>query len=220
MHKVPPTFLQAMHRASAELGQALKSPEKATVAPEGDQLPGSSWSLFSTRISGRGSGFCSLAGRGAGREEARPSNQYHARLGCKMIGEGSDYLQTHKIHPRLCLLLTPVLFGAGHVHSGPNGLRACICLKNNNKILKKEVYQPHHCVGRAWGQHGGACGRWPTGSVAHVLVKIQPKVIPAERGSFGSHSFAPSSRADSEQGFPQIAGKSELSRWWFGFSPA
>lgn len=46
MHKVPPTFLQAMHRASAELGQALKSPEKATVAPEGDHLPGSSWSLF------------------------------------------------------------------------------------------------------------------------------------------------------------------------------
>lgn len=136
-----------------------------------------------------------------------------------MIGEGSDYLQTHKIRPRLCLLLPPVLFGAGHVHSGPNGLRACVCLKNN-KILKKEVYQPHHCVSRARGQRGGARGRWPTGSVARVLVKVQPKVILAQRGSFRSRSFAPRSRADSEQGFPQIAGKSELSRWWFGFSPA
>lgn len=42
--------------------------------------------------------------------------------------------------------------------------------------------------------------------VAHVLVKIQPKVILLERGSFGSCSFAPSSRA----GFPQIACKNEL----------
>lgn len=69
-HKVPPTLLQAMHRASAELGQALKSPEKATVAPKGDWLPGSSWSLFSAWISGRGSGFHSSAGEGAGRYEA------------------------------------------------------------------------------------------------------------------------------------------------------
>jgi len=89
MHKVPPTFLQAMHRASAELGQALKSPETAALAPEGDQLPGSSWGLFSAWISGRGSGFRSSAGGGAGREEARPSNQHHAGLGCKMVAEGT-----------------------------------------------------------------------------------------------------------------------------------
>lgn len=38
MHKVPPTFLQAMHRASAELGQALESPEKAAVAPDGGSV--------------------------------------------------------------------------------------------------------------------------------------------------------------------------------------
>lgn len=145
MHKVPPTFLQAMQRASAELGQALKSPEKTTVAPEGDQLPGSSLSLSSTWLSGRGSGFCSWAGGGAGRDEAWPSNQYHARLGCTMLGKGSDYLQTHKIHPRLCLLLPPVLFGARHMHSGPNGLRACICLKNN-KIIKKKKFISHTTV--------------------------------------------------------------------------
>lgn len=39
---------------------------------------------------------------GAGRDEAQLSNQYHARLGCK---KWSDYLQTHKIRPWLCLLL-------------------------------------------------------------------------------------------------------------------
>lgn len=38
MHKVPPTFLQAMHRASAELGQALKSPEKATRCSGGGSV--------------------------------------------------------------------------------------------------------------------------------------------------------------------------------------
>lgn len=65
MHKVPPTFLQAMHRASAELGQALKSPEKATVAPEGDHLPGSSWSLFSTWILGKGIWLLQLSRRGS-----------------------------------------------------------------------------------------------------------------------------------------------------------
>lgn len=70
-------------------------------------------------------------------------------------------------HPPLVPPLPPPgLFGARH--SGPNGLRACICLKNN-KFKQKEFYQPHHCVGRAWGQHGDAPGRWPTGSVACEL---------------------------------------------------
>lgn len=65
MHKVPPTFLQAMHRAAAEVGQALKSPEKAGLALEGDEFPESSWSLFSAWILGRGSGFCRWAKRGS-----------------------------------------------------------------------------------------------------------------------------------------------------------
>lgn len=42
------------------------------------------------------------------------------------------------------------------------------------------------------------------GSVACVLVQIQPKGILAERSSFGSRSFAPSSRVDSEQGFTEL----------------
>jgi len=39
-------LLQAMHRASAELGPALKSPGKAAVAPEGHLLPGSGCSFL------------------------------------------------------------------------------------------------------------------------------------------------------------------------------
>lgn len=50
-----------------------------------------------------------------------------------------------KTHPQLCLLLPPVLFGSRHVHSGPNGLRACICLKNN-KIKKKNKFISHTTV--------------------------------------------------------------------------
>lgn len=62
-------------------------------------------------------------------------------------------------------------------------------------------------------------GRWPTGSVACELVKIQPKVIPAERGGFGSCSVAPSPGASSELGFlTQLV--VELSRRRFSFSPA
>lgn len=68
---MPPTFLQAMHRVSAELDQALKSPEKATVALEGDQLPRSSWSLFSTWILGTGSGFLQLGRKGEQAEMKR-----------------------------------------------------------------------------------------------------------------------------------------------------
>lgn len=44
------------------------------------------------------------------------------------------------------------------------------------------------------------------GSGVCTLVKMQPKVVLAERGSFGSRSFVPSSGAGSEQGFPQPAG--------------
>lgn len=80
MHKVPPTFLQAMHRASAELGQALKSPEKATVAPEGDRLPGSSWSLFSTWILGKGD-LAFAARREGERAEAKRGRLTDTTLG-------------------------------------------------------------------------------------------------------------------------------------------
>lgn len=134
-HKVPPTSLQAMHRASAELGQALKSPEKATVAPEGDWLHGSHWSLFPTWISGRGSGFCSSAGEGAGRDEAWPSNYYHARLGAKQLAkEVTTSKHTKSTLGSACCSLLGCL--VPDVHSGPNGLRACIC-PNNNRTLHK-----------------------------------------------------------------------------------
>lgn len=81
MHKVPPTFLQAMHRASAEFSQALKSPEKATVAPEGDLLSESSWSLFSAWISGRGSGFAAW-------QEGEQAEMKHGRLTNTMLDWG------------------------------------------------------------------------------------------------------------------------------------
>lgn len=76
------------------VGQALKSSEKVAHALQGDELPESSWSLFSAWILGRGSGFCRWAGGGAGRGGAWPSNQYHTGLGSTRTGEGSDYLRT------------------------------------------------------------------------------------------------------------------------------
>lgn len=65
MHKVPPTFLQAMHRAAAEVGQALKSPEKAGLALEGDELPESSWSLFFCLDLGKGVWLLQVSRRGS-----------------------------------------------------------------------------------------------------------------------------------------------------------
>lgn len=124
---MPPTFLQAMHRASAELGQALKSPEKATVASEAKQLPGS---LLRVDL-WQGSWLLQLSRRGSRQGGGAAVSPIPFQTGCKTTGEGKRLPPNTQNPPSALPAASSCAVGAGHTHSGPKGLRACICLKKN-----------------------------------------------------------------------------------------
>lgn len=116
---MPPTFLQAMHRAAAEGGQALKSPEKAGLALEGDELLESTWSLFSAWILARVSGFC----RWAEGEQAEVGHGHltNTTLDWGVPGQAKE-ATTSKHPPSAPPLPPPGLFGADtqdQMASGP-----------------------------------------------------------------------------------------------------
>lgn len=119
MYKVPPTFLQAMHQAAAEVGQALKSPEKAGLALEGDEL--------SCLDLGKGVWLLQV-GKNGEQAEAGHGHLTNTTLHWGVPGQAKE-ATTSEHPPSAPPLPPPGLFGARH--SGPKGFRVCICLKIN-----------------------------------------------------------------------------------------